>query len=102
MYRGFPGGPVVKNLPANAGDTDSWSGKIPQAVRQLSLCTTTAEPVFQSCSYWSLHALEPLLHNKTSHRSETPRTHNESSLHWPQPEKSSHAATKTQCGQKYK
>ena len=27
---GFPGGSVVKNLPANAGDTfDPWVGKIP-------------------------------------------------------------------------
>ena len=25
-YRGFPGGAVVKNPPANAGDTDSSSG----------------------------------------------------------------------------
>ena len=26
MTRGFPGGSVVKNLPANAGDTGSTSG----------------------------------------------------------------------------
>ena len=33
--RGFPGGPVVKNLPANAGDDSSIPGpgtKIPQAL----------------------------------------------------------------------
>ena len=32
------GGPEVKNLPANAGDTefDAWSRKIPHAVGQLS------------------------------------------------------------------
>ena len=36
-YLDFPGGPVVKNLPANAGDMGStWSWKIPSAVRQLS------------------------------------------------------------------
>ena len=36
----FPGGPVVKNLPSNAGDAGSIPGrgtKIPRAARQLSL-----------------------------------------------------------------
>ena len=44
--RGFPGGTVVKNLPANAGDTGSspGPGKIPHAVEQLSPCATTTEP----------------------------------------------------------
>ena len=40
----FPGGPVVKNLPANAGDTDLIPGleaKIPHASGQLNLCATT-------------------------------------------------------------
>ena len=35
----FPGGPVVKNLPTNAGDAGSIPGqriKIPHATRQLS------------------------------------------------------------------
>ena len=42
---GFPGGAVLKNLPANAGDRfEPWSGKIPHAVEQLSPCTTTTEP----------------------------------------------------------
>ena len=36
--QGFPGGAVVKNLPANAGDTGSRPGQ------QLSLCATTTEP----------------------------------------------------------
>ena len=34
MDRDFPGGPVVKNLPCNAGDAGSipgWGTKIPQA-----------------------------------------------------------------------
>ena len=47
--RDFPGGPVVKNPPSNAGDTGSISGqgtKIPHAVGQLSL-----------------RALEPVRHN---------------------------------------
>ena len=37
----FPRGAVVKNLPANAGDT----GSIPHAAEQLSPGTTTTEPV---------------------------------------------------------
>ena len=45
--RDFPGGPVVKNLPAKAGDVDSISGwgiKIPHASGQLSPSATTTEP----------------------------------------------------------
>ena len=44
----FPGGPVVKNPPSNAGDTGSipdQGTKIPHAVGQLSPGATTAEPV---------------------------------------------------------
>ena len=44
----FPGGPVVKNPPSNAGDTGSIPGqgtKIPHVVGQLSPCATTTEPV---------------------------------------------------------
>ena len=51
----FPGGPVVKNLPSNAGDTGSIPGqgtKVPHAMRQLeSLHAATTEP---------LEAQEPL------------------------------------------
>ena len=46
--RDFPGGPVVKNPPSNAGDAGSIPGqgaKIPQSMRQLSPCTATTEPV---------------------------------------------------------
>ena len=46
-YRGFPGGSVVKNLPANAGDTSSVphaGRKIPHAVEQVSPRTTTTGP----------------------------------------------------------
>ena len=48
---------------------EPWSGKIPHAIEQFSLCATIIEPVLQSPgtttikptghSYWSLHALEP-------------------------------------------
>ena len=43
---GFPGGPVVKNPPSNAGDTGSIPGqgsKISHAAGQLNLCATTTE-----------------------------------------------------------
>ena len=43
LCRDFPGGPVVKNLPSNAGDAGSIPGrgnKIPHAAGQLSLCAT--------------------------------------------------------------
>jgi len=44
--REFPDGPVVKNLPFNAGDMGSvsaWGTKIPHATGQLSPCSTTRE-----------------------------------------------------------
>ena len=46
MYRDFPGGPVVKNPPYNAGDVGSIPGqgtKIPHAAEQLNPHTTTTE-----------------------------------------------------------
>ena len=62
-----PGGSAVKNLPANAGDTDL----IPNATEQLRPCATTIKPVLQSP-----YALEPVLCNKRSHHSEKPSTCN--------------------------
>ena len=44
----FPGGPVVENLPSNAGDTGlipGWGTKIPHARGQLCPSTATTEPV---------------------------------------------------------
>ena len=44
--RDFPGGPVIKNPPCNAGDMGSILGrgtKIPHAAEQLSLSATTRE-----------------------------------------------------------
>ena len=43
----FPGGPVVKNLPSNAGDVGSIPGqgtKIPHAIGQLSPRAATTDP----------------------------------------------------------
>ena len=56
--RDFPHGPVVKNLPASAGDTGSIPGpemKIPHTAGQLNPRT-----------------LEPVFHNKGSYCSEKP------------------------------
>ena len=46
LYKNFHGGPVVKSLPTNEGDTGLIPGpgpKIPHAMEQLSPCTTTTE-----------------------------------------------------------
>ena len=63
----FPGGPVVKNQPSNAGDVGSIPGqgtKIPHAAGQLSLCATTTELAPQlepTCrKLQSPRALEPV------------------------------------------
>ena len=43
----FPGGPMVENLPSNAGDAGSIPGrgtKVPHAAGQISLCATTKDP----------------------------------------------------------
>ena len=45
-FQDFPGGPVVKHPPSNAGDQGSIPGqgtKIPHAAGQLSLHTATRE-----------------------------------------------------------
>ena len=51
----FLGGPVVKNLPCNAGDVGSipgWGTRIPHVVEQLSLHAATRE--FDCCNERSL------------------------------------------------
>ena len=47
----FPGGPVLRNLPFNAGDASSiagWGTKIPHEEGQLTSCASAAEPA--SCN----------------------------------------------------
>ena len=75
--RDVPGSPVVKNPPSSAGERgfDPWSRKIPHAMEQLSPGTTTTEPMRHN--YWArmlqlpkFMRLEPMLHNKRSHRNE--------------------------------
>ena len=51
---------------------DLWSRKIPHPTEQLSLCTTTAELVIYSLGATTTEALEPVFHNKRSHRNEKP------------------------------
>ena len=48
--RDFPGGAVVKNLPANAGGMGSSPGlgRFPHAMEQLSPCATTTESMCHS------------------------------------------------------
>ena len=55
--RDFPGSPVVKNPPSNAGVSIPGRGtKIPHAVGQLSLCATTTEHTgdnYRADALWS-------------------------------------------------
>ena len=72
----FPGGAVVKNLPANAGDTGSSPG------REDPACRRVIKP--PSHNYWARMPqilkpkhLEPVLRNKRSHRNDKPTHCNE-------------------------
>ena len=40
---GFPGGPLESTCQCKGHRFDPWSGKIPHASRQLSLCAATTE-----------------------------------------------------------
>ena len=89
----FPGGPVVKYPPSNAGDAGlipGWGTKIPHAAGQLSTHATTTEP--NSLQLESPHAvtIEP-----TCSGARAPQLERSP----PATTKISHAATKTQCSQ---
>ena len=84
----FPGGTVVKNLPANAGDTGSSPGQgrshMPQsnwacAPQLLSLCSRAREPQLLRPPATTTEAahLEPMLRSKRSHCNEKPAHHKE-------------------------
>ena len=49
-----------QRIPCQRRRLNSWSGKIPQAVEQLGLCSTTSEPVLQSRG---AATTEPVCHN---------------------------------------
>ena len=73
---GFPGGAVVKNPPASAGDTgpipSPGRSHMPRAPQLLSLRSGAREPQLLKPAH-----LEPMLHNKRSHRNEKPAHRNE-------------------------
>ena len=88
--RGFLGGSVVENPPANAGHGfDPWSGNVPHATEQLSPWATTTELVLQSPGAVST---EPWRPRACALQQEKPPQ-------WQAREKS-HAAMKTQHSQK--
>ena len=79
--RGFPGGTVVKNPPANAGDMGSSPGPVRSHMPQsneahvpqlLSLRSRARTPQLLKPVY-----LEPVLRNKRSHHNEKPVHRNE-------------------------
>ena len=69
---------------------ESWSGKIPHAAEQVSLCTTTTEPA----------CLEPVLRNKRGRDSERPAHHDEEWALLAATRESPRTETKTQHSQK--
>ena len=71
-----PGGPVVKNLPANAGDTGSVSGL---GRFHMPWVNQAHAPQLLSTHLQLLtpRTLEPVLCNKRSHCNEKPGHHNE-------------------------
>ena len=100
----FPGGAVVKNLSANAGDTGSIPGlgrshmlrsNEAHAPQLLSLRSRAHEPQLLKPS-----CLEPVLHNNRSHHYEKPVHHNEKQPLLATTRESPRAAMKTQCSQK--
>ena len=93
-----PGGSVIKNRPTNAHTGRGfapWSREIPHAEEQLSLCTTTTEPVLWSLeaiitepmrpNYWSPSAPEPVLPQEKPLQGEAHALQPESSPCTPQP-----------------
>ena len=102
----FPGGPVVKNLPSNAGDAGSipgWGTKIPHAEGQLTPCATTTdlsastrEPACHKVQ--SPDTLEPARHSYRDHLLWSPHaTTREEKTPTPQLERSSRAPVKSLC-----
>ena len=78
LFLGFSGGSVVKNLPANSGDTSSTPGlgrshmpwsNYARAPQPLSLCSRVQKP-----QLLSPRTLEPLLHNNRATTVRSPRT----------------------------
>ena len=64
---GLPGGPVIRNLPANAGNMGS--------IQKESTCCRGATELKCATTVELMH-LQLMLHNKRSHHSEKPMHHN--------------------------
>ena len=81
MFLDFPGGTVVKNLPANAGDRGSSPGPgkshMPQSNKACAPQLLSLRPRAHEPQLLSPRTLEPMLHNKRSHCNEKPAHHNE-------------------------
>ena len=69
---GFPGGSVVKNLPANgwSQEFNPWPRRIPHATEQLSLCSTATEPVLWSSGAATTELMPQLLKPATREATE--------------------------------
>ena len=80
-FHDFPGGLVLKNPPANAGDTVSISA-MGRFHKPQGMCAT--QLACHSC--WAL-TLEPVLHNKRSRHNEKSAHRNRVDNCWPQLEK---------------
>ena len=78
---GFPGGAVVKNPPADAGDKGSSPGPGSSHARRSSEVRAPQLPSLRSRAREPQlrmpGCLEPVLRNKRSHRNEKPAHHNE-------------------------
>ena len=77
QQRGFPGGAVVENLPANAGDTGSSPGL---GRSHMPRSNWAHEPRLLSLSVWSLCSATLVLRNKRGRDSERPAHRDEE---WP-------------------
>ena len=81
-FRDVPGGPVVKNSPANAGDTGLIAGSGRFHMLRANWLTKPVSHNYWACA-WSPGAtaaeperLEPVPHNRRSHRNEKPTHRN--------------------------
>ena len=92
MFRGFPGGAVVKNLPANAGDTGSSPGL---GRSHMPRSNWAREPQLLSLCVWSLCSA-----TREAAIMRGPRTAMKSGPRLPQLEKALAQETKTQHSHK--
>ena len=93
------------HLPMQGTRVKPWSGKIPYAVEQLSLCATTSEPTqhnYRACTAQLLKPVhvEPVLCNKRRHCNKKPVHHKEEQPQLTTTRESPRTAMKTQCTQK--